>query len=189
FKNPSVVDILNCKLAKFCLTEEAFLHFCNLSATAGAFAHHFVGRAEQILRSLDSLIGSHKFFEHGTNPSHEILRGQLATLDLTQPVLPLSSQKGDCSCSGNTVIRDTASWDGMSCTVFLLFLRSKKPVETSFSRIPARVAGVPRPLRSASSGISSFPAVSIAESSVSSVKCLGGVVLPSLTVAPERGSV
>ena len=95
-------------------------------------------------------------------------------------------RRGDCSCSGNTVIRDTASWDGMSCTVFLLFFRSKKPVETSFSRIPARVAGVPRPLRSASSGISSFPAVSIAESSVSSVKCLGGVVLPSLTVAPER---
>ena len=41
----------------------------------------------------------------------------------------------------------------------------------------------------ASSGISSCPAVSIAESSVSSVKCWGGVVLPSLTVAPERGSV
>ena len=97
--------------------------------------------------------------------------------------------RGDCSCSGRTVIRDTASLDGMSCTAFLLFFRSKKPVDTSFSRIPARVAGVPRPLRSASSGISFDPAVSIAESSVSSVKCLGGLVLPSLTAKLERGSV
>ena len=61
-------------------------------------------------------------------------------------------------------------------------------MDTNFSKIPARVAGVPSPLRSASSGISSFPAVSIAESKVSSVKCLGGVVLPSLTAAPATGS-
>ena len=95
---------------------------------------------------------------------------------------------GDCSCSGRTVIREMASWDGKSCTVFLLFLRSRKPEETNFSKIPARVAGVPSPLPSAASGILSFPAVSIAESSVSSVKCLGGVVLPSLTAAPVTGS-
>ena len=50
--------------------------------------------------------------------------------------------------------------------------------------IPARVAGVPRPLRSASSGISSAPAVSMLCRSVSSVKCLGGVVFPSLISAP-----
>ena len=43
------------------------------------------------------------------------------------------------------------------------------PACTSFSRIPARVAGVPRPLRLASSGISSTPAVSIAASRLSSV--------------------
>src|SRR5699024_11244319 len=53
---------------------------------------------------------------------------------------------------------------------------------------PGAGGGVPSPLRSASSGISSFPAVSIAESRVSSVKCLGGVVLPSLTAAPATGS-
>ena len=95
---------------------------------------------------------------------------------------------GDCSCSGRTVIKESASWDGRSCTVFLLFFRFRKPVETNFSKIPARVAGVPSPLRSASSGISLAPAVSIAARSVSSEKCLGGLVLPSLTAAPATGS-
>ena len=66
----------------------------HIAAAAGAFAHHFAGRSEQILGAFNHPIGSHQLFEHGTNPSHEILRGQLATLDLTQPVLPLSSQKG-----------------------------------------------------------------------------------------------
>ena len=47
---------------------------------------------------------------------------------------------------------ETASWEGRSCTVFLLFFRSRKPTDTSFSKIPARVAGVPRPFRSASRG-------------------------------------
>ena len=58
-------------------------------------------------------------------------------------------------------------------------------MRTSFSMIPARVAGVPRPFRSTSSGISSAPAVSIAESSVSSVKCFGGEVFPSLISEPS----
>jgi hypothetical protein len=40
---------------------------------------------------------------------------------------------------------------------------------TSFSMIAALVAGVPSPFRSASSGISSLPAFSMAESKVSSV--------------------
>ena len=84
-------------------------------------------------------------------------------------------RSGDCSCSGSTVIRETASWEGRSCTVFLLFFRSRKPADTSFSKIPARVAGVPRPFRSASSGIFSFPAVSIADNKVSSESfCQGG---------------
>ena len=84
-------------------------------------------------------------------------------------------KEGNCSCSGKTVIRETASWEGRSCTVFLLFFRSRKPADTSFSKIPARVAGVPRPFRSASSGISSFPAVSIADNRVSSESfCKGG---------------
>ena len=48
--------------------------------------------------------------------------------------------------------------------------------EMSFSMIPARVAVVPNPLRSASSGVSSFPALSIAESNVSSVNAFGGCV-------------
>ena len=52
----------------------------------------------------------------------------------------------------------------------------------------ARVAGVPNPFLSASSGISSLPAVSMADKSVSSVKCLGGVVLPSLTAQEETES-
>ena len=98
-------------------------------------------------------------------------------------------KSGDCSCSGRTVIRETASWEGRSCTVFLLFFRSRKPADTSFSKIPARVAGVPRPFRSASSGISSFPAVSIADNRVSSVKCWGGLLLPSLTIAAETERV
>ena len=40
---------------------------------------------------------------------------------------------------------------------FLCFFRSTKPADTSFSRAEARVAGVPIPRRSASSGISSLP--------------------------------
>ena len=70
------------------------------------------------------------------------------------------------------------SW-GTRLTAFLFFFRSTKPEETSFSRIPARVAGVPSPLRSASSGISFAPAFSMAESSVSSVYRAGGFVFPS----------
>ena len=89
-------------------------------------------------------------------------------------------RSGDCSCSGRTVIKDTAVWVGINCTAFLDFFLSTKPADTSFSRIAARVAGVPSPLRSASSGISFAPAVSIAASKLSSVKCLGGLVFPSL---------
>ena len=63
-----------------------------------------------------------------------------------------------------------------------------RPVATSFSMTAALVAGVPNPFLSASSGISSLPAVSIADRSVSSVNCLGGVVLPSLTAQEETGS-
>ena len=78
-------------------------------------------------------------------------------------------RSGDWSCSGRTVIRETPICVGMRLVAFFCFLRSTKPVDTSFSKIPARVAGVPMPLRSAFSGISFAPAVSIAESSVSSV--------------------
>ena len=92
---------------------------------------------------------------------------------------------GDWSCSGSTVISAVPVDVGRRFTTFLDFLRSTKPEDTSFSMIPERVAGVPMPLRSASSGISSLPALSIADSSVSSVKCLGGVVLPVLTAASD----
>ena len=44
-----------------------------------------------------------------------------------------------------------------------------KKIDTNFSMMEALVAGVPSPLRSASSGISSEPALSIADKSVSSV--------------------
>ena len=74
-------------------------------------------------------------------------------------------------------------------TVFFAFFRSTKPADTSFSRMVARVAGVPMPCLSASSGISSLPAVSMAESRESSVWCLGGVVLPVLILAAATGSV
>ena len=46
--------------------------------------------------------------------------------------------------------------------------KGKNPAATSFSIIAALVAGVPRPFRSASSGISSLPAFSIADRRVSS---------------------
>jgi len=52
--------------------------------------------------------------------------------------------------------------------------------------IAALVAGVPSPLRSASSGISSFPAVSMAARRVSSVYALGGAVRCSVTAASTR---
>ena len=48
-------------------------------------------------------------------------------------------------------------------------LIAANPAATSFSMIAARVAGVPSPFRSASSGVSSLPAFSIADRRVSSV--------------------
>ena len=87
---------------------------------------------------------------------------------------------GEVRLSGRTTARLMPSLVGTSC----LPLRCTKPICTSFSRIAARVAGVPSPLRSAwprppslapaeqftlSSGISSAPARSIANRSVSSV--------------------
>ena len=67
--------------------------------------------------------------------------------------------------SGSTRIRFLPFSVGISC----FFLRSTKPADTSFSSMAARVAGVPNPLRSASSGMSPVPAVSIAARRESSV--------------------
>ena len=64
----------------------------------------------------------------------------------------------------------------LSVTIRFFFSRLINPDFVSFSMILALVAGVPRPERSTSSVISSTPAFSIAESSVSSVKCFGGCV-------------
>ena len=69
--------------------------------------------------------------------------------------------RGDCRTSGRTVTRELPAWVGSRLVIFLAFFRSTSPVDTSFSRIAARVAGVPMPFRSASSGISPAPAVSI----------------------------
>ena len=97
-------------------------------------------------------------------------------------------RSGDWSCSGSTVMRETPVWAGTRLTAFFALLRSTKPVDTSFSMMAARVAGVPKPFRSASSGVSSLPAFSIADRRVSSVKCLGGVVLPSFTAASVQSN-
>lgn len=73
--------------------------------------------------------------------------------------------------SGSTAIRFVPFSVGISC----FFFRCTNPVETSFSSVAARVAGVPKPFRSASSGISSAPAVSIAARRESSESfCQGG---------------
>ena len=83
--------------------------------------------------------------------------------------------------SGNTTIRLKPFFVGRSC----LPLRSRKPPRTSFSSTPARVAGVPSPVRSTLpiSANSAALACSIAARSISSVKCLGGLVVPSLVEA------
>ena len=72
---------------------------------------------------------------------------------------------GDLILSGSTRIRFVPFSVGISC----FFLRCTNPAETSFSSVAARVAGVPNPLRSASSGMSPAPAVSIAARRESSV--------------------
>ena len=79
---------------------------------------------------------------------------------------------GDVRLSGRIAARLYPSFVGIS----FLPLRSAKPALMSFSMIPARVAVVPNPLRSASSGVSSLPAFSIADRSVSSVNAFGGCV-------------
>ena len=60
---------------------------------------------------------------------------------------------GDLILSGRTRIRFVPFSVGISCFFFLC----TKPAETSFSSVAARVAGVPKPLRSASSGIRPRP--------------------------------
>ena len=88
---------------------------------------------------------------------------------------------GLLTTSGRTVISFIPSSVGIICFLSLF----TKPSLTSFSMISARVAGVPSPLRSTSSPISSTPARSIAESRLSSVKCFGGCVKPSTTLHSE----
>ena len=97
------------------------------------------------------------------------------SLPLAIPVRRVSHSAvscGDVRTSGRIAARLYPSFVGIS----FLPLRSAKPALMSFSMIPARVAVVPNPLRSASSGVSSFPALSIAESNVSSVNAFGGCV-------------
>ena len=96
---------------------------------------------------------------------------------------------GDWSCSGVTVIKAFPFSVGISVFTLPLPLRSKKPFRTSFSMMAARVAGVPIPFRSASSGKSSALAASIACKSRSSVKCFGGEVFPSFISVFSMGSV
>ena len=52
---------------------------------------------------------------------------------------------GDLMLSGSTAIRFVPFSVGISC----FFFRCTNPVETSFSSVAARVAGVPKPFRSA----------------------------------------
>ncbi len=88
---------------------------------------------------------------------------------------------GDWITSGITVMRAMPLCVGTRYLVFLSPFRSRKPMRTSFSIMPARVAGVPSPFRSASSGVSSAPARSMADNSVLSVKRFFAVVFPSFS--------
>ena len=97
--------------------------------------------------------------------------------------------EGDWICSGITVIRAVPFAVAQRYFVFLSPRRSTKPFCTSFSMVAARVAGVPIPFRSTSSGNSSALAASIACNNVSSVNRRGGVVFPSRTSAPRSGRV
>lgn len=67
-------------------------------------------------------------------------------------------------------------------------LRAAYPEETSFSIIPALVAGVPSPFFSVSSTNSLFPAVSIADNKVSSLYGLSGDVKCSMWYSDLRDS-
>ena len=84
---------------------------------------------------------------------------------------------GEVSGSGRTVTRLIPAFVGIR----FLPLRSTNPAVTSFSMMAALVAGVPSPFRSASSGISSLPAFSMADRRVSSVNGFGGCVKCSVT--------
>ena len=93
----------------------------------------------------------------------------------TKPVkrLWISSMEDAAIREGFANLRPDSDYDALYqsalCRAKADWLVGTKPICTSFSRIAARVAGVPSPLRSASSGISSAPARSIADRSVSSV--------------------
>ena len=88
---------------------------------------------------------------------------------------------------GNTAASAFPLAVGSSTFLRLSPARSISRVSISFSRMAARVAGVPMPLCSAPSGISSLPAVSIACKRVPSVWCAGGVVCPSAILALGNG--
>ena len=97
------------------------------------------------------------------------------SLPLAIPVRRVSHSAvscGDVRTSGRIAARLYPFFVGIS----FLPLRSAKPALMSFSMIPARVAVVPNPLRSASSVVSYLPAFSIADRSGSSVYAFGGCV-------------
>lgn len=155
------------------LAVKALFALHHVFTAAGAFANSRPpGIGERGRGHSHIPVGPDQPGEHGGDPGHEVLRGQLAPLHSPQPVLHSAVSLADLSWSG--MAQDMASPFSVGRSCF--FFRSTKPERTSFSITPARVAGVPSPLRSTSSNFakSSALACSMAESRVSSDKLCQG---------------
>lgn len=147
-------------------TGEVLLAHINRLAAAWAEAHRFLLRLEQLLPILGNV---------GVFPHQLRAIASIPSMKSSGDTWPFATSFNRCSqsavslgevcSSGSTVTRLTPAFVGIR----FLPLRSTNPPDTSFSIMAALVAGGPRPLRSASSGISSLPAFSMADRRVSSV--------------------
>ena len=75
------------------LAEKSGLALRNRTAAAGTFPDYRTTGREQHLRTAHRLIVAHQLGNHAADLLHKRLRGELATLDLLQHVLPFRSQK------------------------------------------------------------------------------------------------
>ncbi len=123
-------------------------------------------------------VSGYQLPRHGGDALHKLGVRKLPALDPPQHMLPLGGELGRFNASGSTAMRFTPFSVGKSC----LLLRATKPDFISFSMMLARVGvcRVPYVLHLRSVLCTT---VSIADSNVSSVKCLGGVLKPSRTDA------
>ena len=138
------------ELAAPSLAEIAVFALRDLCAAAGAFTHHGSAGGEQHLRAVHRRSVPNQRCDHIADAGEELVRAQLAALDLLEAVLPFGGEQRGLELFGQHGNEGHARFGGNEAYRFLRLLRSAKPADTSFSMTAARVAGgsQPAPLRS-----------------------------------------